>query len=93
VGLAGPAPHSIPQNGGIRTLAKKTSQTFGRWAVGCNLVVLKMAYSQSHCKIQAPFSATPCEQFKVHSALFGLKTRCVSFYLNGAAQNSALALH
>jgi hypothetical protein len=32
-------------------------------------VVLKMACSQSHCKIQAPFSATPCEQFKVLSAL------------------------
>jgi hypothetical protein len=42
-----------PQNGRIRTLAKKSSQTFDRWAVGCNLVVLKMACSQSHCKIQA----------------------------------------
>jgi hypothetical protein len=30
-------------------------------------VVLKMVCSQSHCKIQAPFSATPCEQFKVLS--------------------------
>jgi hypothetical protein len=58
-GLAG------PQNGRIRTLATKSSQTFDRWAVGCNLVVLKMACSQSHCKIQAPFPTTPCEQFKV----------------------------
>jgi hypothetical protein len=48
---------------------KKQSRTFDRWAVGCNLVVLKMACSQSHCKIQAPFSATSCEQFKVLSAL------------------------
>jgi hypothetical protein len=38
---------------------KKTSQNAGRRAVGCNLVVLKMACSQSHRKIQAPFSATP----------------------------------
>jgi hypothetical protein len=30
-------------------------------------VVLKMACSQSHCKTQAPFPATPCEQFKVLS--------------------------
>jgi hypothetical protein len=60
-GLAG------PQGGRIRTLAKNPSQTFDRWAVGCNLVVLKMACSQSHCKIQAPFSATPCEQFKALS--------------------------
>ena len=52
----------------IRTLAKKSSQTFDRWAaVGCNFLVLKMACSQSHCKIQAPFPATPCEQFKVLS--------------------------
>jgi hypothetical protein len=45
-----------------------------RRAVGCNLVVLKRAAPpdvapQSHCKIQASFSATPCEQFKVLSAL------------------------
>jgi hypothetical protein len=38
-------------------------------AVVLCLVVLKMACSQSHCKIQAPFSATPCEQLKVLSAL------------------------
>jgi hypothetical protein len=37
---------------------QKTSQTFGRRAVGCNLVVLKRAPPQSGCKIQAPFSAT-----------------------------------
>jgi hypothetical protein len=30
-------------------------------------VVLKIACSQSHCKIQASFFATPCEQFKVLS--------------------------
>jgi hypothetical protein len=55
-GLAGPA----PQNGRIRTSEKK-SETFGRWAVGFNLVVLKGAPTQPHYKIQAPFSATPCE--------------------------------
>jgi hypothetical protein len=27
-------------------------------------MVLKMACSQSHCKIQAQFSAMPCEQLK-----------------------------
>jgi hypothetical protein len=55
------------QNGRIRTLVQKTSHALGRWAVGCNLVVLKMVCSQSHCKIQAPFSTTPCEQLKVLS--------------------------
>jgi hypothetical protein len=40
---------------------EKKSETFDRWAVGCSLVVLKMTCSQSHYKIQAPFSATPCE--------------------------------
>jgi hypothetical protein len=67
----------------------KKSQTFG-----CNLVVLNRATAppQSHCKIQAPFSATPCEQLKVLSALV---QRCVvsHFILNEAARNSALALH
>jgi hypothetical protein len=38
-------------------------QTFDRRAVGCNLVVLKSALPQSHCKIQAPNPATPYEQF------------------------------
>jgi hypothetical protein len=81
-----------------RTLAKKSSQTFDRWAVGCNLVVLKkMACSQSHCKIQAPFSATPYEQFKVLSLslVLYLVQRCDAchFILNEAVQNSALALH
>jgi hypothetical protein len=49
-------------------------------------VVLKIACSQSHCKIQAPFSATPCEQFKVLSALVLYLVRKdamrVSFYLH-----------
>jgi hypothetical protein len=71
---------------------KNKSQAFGRRAVGCNLVVLKRAPPQSHCKTQAPFSATPCEQFKVLSALV---QRCDAhhFMLNGAVRNSALALH
>jgi hypothetical protein len=78
-GLAGPA----PQNGRIRTLAEKKSHTFDRRAVGCNSVVLKMACSQSHCKVQAPFSATPCEQFKVLRGAWCLspKMRCVSFFI------------
>jgi hypothetical protein len=48
-GLAGPA----PQNGQIRTLAEKKAKlsVVGLY-VGCNLVVLKMACSQSGCKIQ-----------------------------------------
>jgi hypothetical protein len=45
------------------------NQTFDRRAVGCNLVVLNRAPPQSHGKIQAPFSATPYEQFKVLSVL------------------------
>jgi hypothetical protein len=67
-----------PECGAVRASPTKWSNTntgtkpgenVDRWAVGCNLVVLKMVCSQSHCKIQAPFSATPCEQFKVLSAL------------------------
>jgi hypothetical protein len=57
-GRASPAKWSNTNTG------TKSSENDDRWAVGCNLVVLKMACSQSHCKIQAPFSATPCEQFK-----------------------------
>jgi hypothetical protein len=74
------------------TLATKKSQTFARRAVGCNVVVLNRAPPQSHCKIQAPFSATLCEQFKVLSAL---AQRCDArhFILNEAVRNSALALH
>jgi hypothetical protein len=45
------------------------SENVDRWAVGCNLVVLKMTCSQSGCKIQAPFPAMPYEQFEVLSAL------------------------
>jgi hypothetical protein len=37
----------------------KLREMVDRWAVGYNSVVLKMACSQSHCKIQAPFPATP----------------------------------
>jgi hypothetical protein len=47
---------------------QKKSQTFDRWAVGCNLVVLKRVPPQPHCKIQAPFSATPCEQGAIQGA-------------------------
>jgi hypothetical protein len=42
---------------------QNTSQNVDRPAVGCNLVVLKSALPQSHCKIQAPNPATPYEQF------------------------------
>jgi hypothetical protein len=58
----------------------KPSENVDRWAVGCNSVVLKMACSQSHCKIQAPFPATPCGQWACH------------FILNEGVRNSALAL-
>jgi hypothetical protein len=71
---------------------KKTSQNVDCWAVGCNLVVLKRAPPQSHCKIQAPFSATPCEKFKALSALVQSCNVC-HFILNEAVRNSALALH
>jgi hypothetical protein len=50
--LAGPA----PQNGRLRTLAKKKSEKVDRWDEGCcNLVVLKMTCSQSGCKVQRHF--------------------------------------
>jgi hypothetical protein len=60
--------------------------------------VLKMTCSQSHCKIQAPFSATPCEQFKgvlsLSSVLYLVQRRDARhFILNKAVRNSALALH
>jgi hypothetical protein len=79
-----------------RTGKKKESniRSPGCRAVGCNLAVLKSTISR--CKItlqiQAPFSATPCEQFKVLSALV---QRCDArhFILNEAVRNSALALH
>jgi hypothetical protein len=84
---------SIPTS--VSTGGKKT-QAFDRRAVGCNLVVLKMDCSQSHCKIQAPFSALPCEQFKVLGA-FNIKTRCVSFCFERgcplSGTGSAFALH
>jgi hypothetical protein len=38
---------------------EKKSETFGRSAVGCNLVVLKMTCSQSGCKVQTHFLAPP----------------------------------
>ena len=60
-GRASPAKWSNTNTG------EKKGQTFDRRAVGCNLVVLNRAPPQSHYKIQAPFSATPCEQFKVLS--------------------------
>jgi hypothetical protein len=63
-GLAGPA----PQDGRIRGhWRKKQAKMSIVGRVGCRLVVLRMACSQSHSKIQAPFSATPCGQFKVLS--------------------------
>ena len=54
-GLAGPA----PQNGRIRTPAKKNSEKVDRRAVGCKLVVLKMTCSQSGRKVQTHFLASP----------------------------------
>jgi hypothetical protein len=60
-GLAG------PQNGRIRTLAKKNKPNIRSLGYGLQFGGAEMACSQSHCKIQAPFSATPCEQFKVLS--------------------------
>jgi hypothetical protein len=53
---------NAPQNGRIRTLAatgENKSETFDRWAVGSNLVVLKITCSQSGCKVQTHFLAPP----------------------------------
>jgi hypothetical protein len=52
-GRASPAKWSNANTG------EKKSQNVDRRAIGCNLVVLKVACSQSYRKIQAPFSATP----------------------------------
>ncbi len=52
-GLAGPA----PQNGRIRTLAKKKSEKVEKKKR--NLVVLEMTCSQSGCKVQTHFLAPP----------------------------------
>jgi len=41
----------------------KTSQKVDRRDVNCNLVVLKMAWSQSSSKVQTHFKALPDEQF------------------------------
>jgi hypothetical protein len=38
---------------------QKKAKAFDRWAVGCNLVVLKMACSQSGCKVQTHFLVPP----------------------------------
>jgi hypothetical protein len=54
-GLAGPA----PLHGRIRLLANKNSQAVDRRAVGCKLVVLKMACSQSGYKILRHFLVPP----------------------------------
>jgi hypothetical protein len=52
-------PESAPQNGRIRTPAKKNSETFDRRAAGCKLVVLQMTCSQSGRKVQTHFLAPP----------------------------------
>jgi hypothetical protein len=90
-GLTGPA----PQNGRIRTLAqKKHSQTVGRRAVGYKLVVLKMACSQSGYTFLRHSLVPPVyEQFKVLGVLVERCDACHFLFLNGAARNSALALH
>jgi hypothetical protein len=52
-GRASPAKWSNTNTG------EKSSKTFDRWDVGCNLVVLEMTCSQSGCKVQTHFLAPP----------------------------------
>jgi hypothetical protein len=52
-GRASPAKWSNTNTGG------KKSETFDRWAVGCNLVMLKMTCLQPGCKILRHFLAPP----------------------------------
>jgi hypothetical protein len=52
-GRASPAKWSNTNTG------EKKNETFDRWDVGCNLVVLKMTCSQSGCKVQTHFLAPP----------------------------------
>jgi hypothetical protein len=77
-----------------RNTGEKSSEKVDRRAVGCKLVMLEMACSQSGRKVFDTFQRRRCEQFKALSALFSPKMRCAChFILNGAAPNSALALH
>jgi hypothetical protein len=41
---------------------QNNSQAVDRWAVGCKLVVLKMACSQSGCKIVRHLSVSPVRE-------------------------------
>jgi hypothetical protein len=52
-GRASPAKWSNANTG------EKSNKTFDRWDVGYNLVVLKMTCSQSGCKVQTHFLASP----------------------------------
>jgi hypothetical protein len=47
---------------------QKTSQAFDRWAVGYNLVVLKMTCSQSGCEVQTHFLASPVRAIQIRGA-------------------------
>jgi hypothetical protein len=88
-GRASPAKWSNTNTGG------KSSEKVDRRAVGCKLVVLKMACSRNlAAEFNNTFQCRRCEQFKALSALFSLQMRCAChFILNEAAPNSALALH
>jgi hypothetical protein len=62
-GRASPAKWSNTNN------CEKKSEAVDRRAVGCKLVVLKMACSQSGCKVRnGTFQRRPHEQFEVLSA-------------------------
>jgi hypothetical protein len=71
---------------------QKTSQTPGRRAIGCNLVVLKSALPQANCKIQAPFSATPGRATQGACVSLSLKMRFASFYFERSCAEQRLAL-
>jgi hypothetical protein len=78
-------------------IGEKKSEAVDRRAVGCKLVVLKMACSQSGSKVQWHFfsvARTSNSRCVVLSALFSLKMRCAChFILNEVVRNSSLELH
>jgi hypothetical protein len=53
------AGRSSPAKWSNTNTGEKNSETFGRRDVGCKLVMLKMACSQSGRKVQTHFSASP----------------------------------
>jgi hypothetical protein len=78
---------------GGRILAKKQAKmSIARLSVAIWWCWKEPLRKQSGCKILRHFKASPDEQLKVLGVLLQRRGAC-HFILNGAARNSALALH